>query len=128
MRHIQQTELEELRQALEVEKEEVEEELASHGRVIDEDGEWQGATDTPDGQESDPLDVANNIEELVTNVPLVEELEERHHDIVDALEKIENGTYGLCEASGEPIPFERLKANPAARTKIEHAEDEGSEV
>ncbi len=37
-------------------------------------------------------------------------------DIDDALKKIANGTYGIDEKSGKPIPKERLMANPAART------------
>jgi DnaK suppressor protein len=32
-----------------------------------------------------------------------------------ALRKIEDGTYGLSEESGDPIPFERLRAVPWAR-------------
>lgn len=124
MRHIQQSDLEDFRIALERERDEVEEELSAHGRVQDENGDWMGTSEAADGEEADPLDAANNIEELVTNVPLVEELENRHIDIVDALEKVENGTYGLCEVSGDPIPLDRLKANPAARTTIEYADEE----
>ena len=33
-----------------------------------------------------------------------------------ALRKIEDGSYGISEASGDPIPFERLRAVPWART------------
>ena len=36
-------------------------------------------------------------------------------EIYDALERIENGTYGICESNGEPIPKARLKAIPWAR-------------
>ncbi|MBI5644689.1 TraR/DksA C4-type zinc finger protein [Candidatus Kaiserbacteria bacterium] len=122
MRKIPQAELEELRRALEVEKEDLEEELASHGRIQNETGDWQGASIGFEGEGSDPNDVADQIEELATNVPLVEELEERHRDVSDALEKMDEGTYGICEVSNEPIPLERLKANPAARTTIEHAD------
>ncbi|MHC3994289.1 TraR/DksA family transcriptional regulator [Thiomicrolovo sp. ZZH C-3] len=39
------------------------------------------------------------------------ELEEVEH----ALAKIKNGTYGICEASGDKIPVERLEAIPHAR-------------
>jgi RNA polymerase-binding protein DksA len=35
-------------------------------------------------------------------------------EIDDALEKIDAGTYGICEKCGEPIPKERLKALPFA--------------
>jgi len=40
-------------------------------------------------------------------------------DINDALEKIEQGTYGLSEKSKKPIPIERLKAEPTARNLVD---------
>src|SRR5579872_1131844 len=97
MNHLKQVELEELRGALEAEKDSLEEELASHGRVQGDTGDWQGSSAGFEGEEADPLDVADQIEELATNVPLVEELETRHKDVEEALEKIEHGTYGMCE-------------------------------
>lgn len=115
--------MEELRAALEVEKENLEEELAGHGRVQNETGDWQGASIGFEGEEADPNDVADQIEELATNVPLVEELEHRHIDVAEALEKMDQGIYGICEVSGDPIPLDRLKANPAARTTLEHADE-----
>lgn len=121
---IGQGELEEMRVLLETERGDVEEELSAYGRVQNELGEWGGASIGFEGQESDPNDVGDQIEELVTNVPLVAELEKRHTDVVDAIEKIENGTYGRCEECDEPIPLARLAANPAARTCIKHAEEE----
>ncbi|EDY19041.1 transcriptional regulator, TraR/DksA family [Chthoniobacter flavus Ellin428] len=36
-------------------------------------------------------------------------------EINHALSKIEEGTYGVCELTGQPIPAERLKAVPWAR-------------
>jgi len=36
-------------------------------------------------------------------------------DIAAALEKIGDGTYGICETCNTPIPDERLKAIPHAR-------------
>lgn len=36
-------------------------------------------------------------------------------DIADALARIDEGTYGICEACGCPIPFERLEVIPHAR-------------
>ena len=41
-------------------------------------------------------------------------------EIDAALRRIEKGTYGMCEYSGEPIPRERLKAIPWAREKVEY--------
>ncbi len=116
--------MEELRERLETEKVDLEDELSSHGRVLNDAGDWEGASVGFEGQESDPNDVADQIEELVTNVPLVAELEERHIDVAEAIEKMDEGVYGLCEECSESIPFARLKANPAARTCIEHADEE----
>ncbi len=36
-----------------------------------------------------------------------------------ALERIEQGTYGLSEVSGKPIPIERLEALPHATTLVD---------
>ena len=42
-------------------------------------------------------------------------------EIDDALERIEQGTYGICEATGKPIAKARLEATPWARYCVEHA-------
>jgi DnaK suppressor protein len=39
-----------------------------------------------------------------------------------ALERIENGTYGYCEETGEPISLKRLDARPIATLGIEAQE------
>jgi DnaK suppressor protein len=39
--------------------------------------------------------------------------------IKEALERIENGTYGICEACGEEISVPRLKARPVTTLCIE---------
>ncbi len=114
--------LEELRALLEAERDSLEEELANHGRIKGGDGDWQGSSGGLEGIEADPTDAADQIEELVTNVPLVEEMERRHREIMSALERMEGKTYGICEVSKESIPFKRLEANPAARTCIKHAQ------
>jgi len=36
-----------------------------------------------------------------------------------ALERLEQGTYGLSEVSGKPIPIERLEALPYATTLVD---------
>lgn len=42
--------------------------------------------------------------------------------IDDALERIEDGTYGYCEETGEPIGIDRLEARPIATLSIEAQE------
>ncbi len=102
---------------LAAEKDQLEEDLAGHGRKID--GDWQGNSASADA-EADPNTVANQIEELAVNVPLVEGLESRHREVTAALKRIDDGAYGKCDFCGKEIPADRLEANPAATTCIEH--------
>ncbi len=42
-------------------------------------------------------------------------------DQIDAaLARIEDGTYGVCQVSGKPIPRQRLNAIPWAAERVEH--------
>jgi DnaK suppressor protein len=40
------------------------------------------------------------------------------YEIDQALKRIEDGTYGICELTGQPIPWNRLAAVPWARFSI----------
>jgi DnaK suppressor protein len=42
-------------------------------------------------------------------------------EIEQALGRIEDDTYGICQGDGEPIPKARLRAIPWARYCVEHA-------
>ncbi len=44
-------------------------------------------------------------------------------EIDDAIKRIDNGTYGLCEITGKPIKIERLDELPWARMSIEAARE-----
>jgi len=52
---------------------------------------------------------------------LVEKDRNLLREINQALAKIQNGTYGICEGTGKPIGRPRLEAQPWARYSIEHA-------
>jgi RNA polymerase-binding protein DksA len=122
MKHLSESELEALRDALLTEQSSLREELAMYGKQDVTTGEWSGSSaDETTMEEADPTDAADQIEELLTNVPLVADLQKRAHEVDDALDRMEKGTYGTCEVSGEEIPLERLEANPAAKTCIAHA-------
>lgn len=43
------------------------------------------------------------------------------HEINEALQRIEDGVYGICEGTGEPIPKARLEASPWARYCVAYA-------
>jgi DnaK suppressor protein len=42
-------------------------------------------------------------------------------EIDDALQRIEDKTYGICEGTGKPVPKARLEAQPWARYCVEYA-------
>lgn len=82
--------------------------------------DWQ-ATMPEDGfDEADEGDVADNIETFENNSAEAENLEIQLKEVNSALEKIENGNYGICEIGGEEIESDRLEANPSARTCKAH--------
>jgi len=78
-----------------------------------------------DERESDPNEAADNIEDYEGNFSLNDILEKRLNDTKEALNKIEENTYGICRIGGKehPIEEERLEANPSAKTCIKHLED-----
>ncbi len=70
--------------------------------------------------EADELDLDNRNEDYEENSALTETLASKLKDVENALAKIENGTYGICEVSGEQIEEARLAVNPSARTCSMH--------
>ena len=52
---------------------------------------------------------------------LASSLKDQLDDVEQALVKLDEGTYGLCERCEQPIPAARLEAMPASRFCIEHA-------
>lgn len=71
-------------------------------------------------------DGINDMEDLASLASLSEKdntiLQQQENELketIHALGKIKNGTFGICEKSSKPIPVERLRANPTARTKVE---------
>jgi len=55
------------------------------------------------------------------SMALAGRLREQLDDVQRALDKLDAGTYGTCEACGEPISPDRLEAMPATRYCITHA-------
>jgi len=70
----------------------------------------------------DPSDRAS-LEEDHTLELRVRDRERKHlHTIDEALSRIDAGTYGWCEDSGEPIGISRLLARPTATYTVEAQE------
>lgn len=116
---IEQTQQDQLHAQLVSEKEQLEIQLNSIGKQVA-PGDWAAMPEAPDESEEDYNFAADRISDFETNNAILSEIESRHKDVIDALQKIETGTYGICEVSGHEIEFDRLVVNPAARTCTEH--------
>ncbi len=114
--------IKEQKQKLISEKEEIENELNSLGRELNDSGDWIVKIDNQSEEHADPSDESNLTEELEADIAVLNVLEKRHSQVEKALTAIDNDTYGICESGGCKIPEDRLKANPSATTCIEHTE------
>ena len=112
--------IEHFRTRLTEEKATLEAELATVGRKNPSNpNDWEAVPEET-GLEADPNDRADQMEELGNNTAILRDLENRYNDVLAALARIEDGTYGTCTVSGEPIEEDRLEADPAAATSKAH--------
>jgi RNA polymerase-binding transcription factor DksA len=119
MHHIPSEKLAELKDKLLAQKARLTEGLSTITRQNPDDhDDWTAKTDEAEGGMPDKNDQADAIEDLEENIAIATPLESQLKDVEEALARIDAGTYGHDETTGEPIPVERLEANPAARTNI----------
>ncbi len=76
--------------------------------------------DTSYGVKNHPAEDATEVFDRERSLAIRAALERELEQMDRALERIEAGTYGVCEVGGEPIPAERLEARPAATLCIQH--------
>ncbi|MEA2534994.1 MAG: DnaK suppressor protein [Actinomycetota bacterium] len=62
-----------------------------------------------------PADMASETFERAKDLSILIGMEAKIADVERALERLDAGTYGICEACGQPIGEPRLEAWPAAR-------------
>ena len=62
-----------------------------------------------------PGDIGSETFEREKDLSILEQVEAELADVAHALDRLDQGTYGTCEACGEVIGDERLEALPAAR-------------
>jgi YteA family regulatory protein len=70
-----------------------------------------------------PGDMGTELYEREKDIALNEHAETELEEINEALHAIEEGTYGICKICGADIPFDRLKAMPAADRCLDHAKE-----
>lgn len=97
--------------------------VAVHNQHTD---DWEAIPDLALIGEADENNEADAVEEWNERRATVSALETEYRDIKRALQKIQTGTFGICEISGAPIELERLSVKPTARTCLKHRDEETS--
>jgi len=85
--------------------------------------QWED-TSSPSGlkEMGDIADIASELNSEALSSVLTENEIETLKEIETALEKIDNGSYGVCEGTKKKIPVARLRAIPWTRYTVEFAE------
>lgn len=68
-----------------------------------------------------PADTGTETFERERDLGILDAVEGELDDVEHALRRLDDGSYGTCEACGRPIGAERLAALPATRLCVEHA-------
>jgi DnaK suppressor protein len=118
-RKLAKTTLDRFRKRLEEEKERLEEQIADYERDLEE----ARLTESSSDRSPDP----GNAEASSMKLEYAKELsiEQNTLDLLSkanrALERIDAGTYGICESCGKAIPIERLEVLPYSTLCVECA-------
>jgi DnaK suppressor protein len=66
-----------------------------------------------------PADVGTETFEREKDASILEHVDAQLGDVDRALVRLDNGSYGTCEACGRPVDEDRLRARPATRFCID---------
>jgi len=98
------------RARLEEEREQIRSRSGSVDGALPEEGE---------GGDEDTADLASAMMDKEMDLSVEDEIEDLLGAVDHALHKIHEGTYGICDMSGEPIPAGRLELIPWAALTVE---------
>jgi DnaK suppressor protein len=110
---LDQKTLDALRDNLLQEKKELEKNLAQIAKPLDKKGGDYETNFEEIG--TDKEDNATEIEQYSDNFSVETILEKKLQNIIEALQKIEARTYGICEKCQKDIDLNRLQAAPSAK-------------
>lgn len=116
-RPLTKRELEEFRRQLEAERDRLSAELEAMEEHLPE--VEQVSVDASGGYDEDLADVASDTFEREKGIAIENSVQDLLQQVEEALERIDQGTFGVCEACGSPIHPERLRALPYARLCID---------
>ncbi len=76
-----------------------------------------------DQQPGDEADLASEDAEVSLETRLMDRDAKLLREVERALEKVQDGQYGLCEGTDEPIGYARLKLRPWTRYSVTYKEE-----
>jgi DnaK suppressor protein len=104
---------------LQVERQRLEELLLAVSTNGQEGGELQAGGSELTSNDQHPADLATDTFERARDVSIAQRVEAEITDVDRALQRIDQGTYGTCEACGRKIDQARLQVLPATRFCVE---------
>lgn len=122
LKHLNEQQLNTLREKLHQEKRELEHQLDNNARFGFANSLRDG-TGELSAYDNHPADLGTEVFERGKDLALSENTQHHLDDVNRALSEMESGRYGICKASGQPIPYERLEAMPTAEYILELAPD-----
>lgn len=81
---------------------------------------YQKMTDRPTSDVDAAAEIGTDSFERETALRVYRNESEELREIDEALKRIEDGSYGTCQGTGNPIPKKRLEAFPTARYCVEY--------
>ncbi|CAN5277045.1 TraR/DksA family transcriptional regulator [soil metagenome] len=93
-------------------------ELERMVRGLEEDQQFR-AEEEEDFTQHDSGDMSQSLFTRELDATVEQTMEKRLESVERALRKVEEGTYGICDDTGEPIPRGRLEAVPEAIYTVE---------
>lgn len=111
MEHLSQGQLAELLQRLRDERTQLRQRQSSEDAEV-----------SAEAERGDTQDKASEEARRRTALRRRQHHEARLREVEAALQRMDEGVYGLCEETDEPIPFARLRAEPTTRYTVEALE------
>lgn len=124
---MRKTELERFRRLLSEEKERLQRSLAKHSKIIHHEGDEAGG-DSAKAHSNHMADQGSDEFQYETTIQFASTEGRSLYEIDQALQRIEDNTFGKCQSCGKSIALARLRVLPYAVLCIECQEKEEREA
>jgi YteA family regulatory protein len=124
MNHLTRQQIAELKQLLLEQKKELEDHFKFNGQGNSSLGDsLEESTGELTSYDNHPADLGTETFERSRDMAINGTLRSQLDQINAALQRMQDGTYGICSASGKEIPFERLQAIPFTDHHMDYTPD-----